>query len=177
MAIVFVCGGEVRETVNVTNRLKQGSPTTPSLYWKCSNMLYEAWGEASKYIHDRWKSFIPSWCDFYDRLGSAAIYGRSFRSNLSWTGHFMRISPNRLPKSDNLLSTAFGWQKERTRLSSVEGFHQEKPDAEGHQDRLMNLTHIAAWWWWWSRVIPYLPWNFDDPTTITFFCLVANMQI
>ena len=52
------------------------------------------------------------------------------RKNLRWTGHLMRMSPDRLKKADYLLSTVFRSQKERAPSSPVQGYHQEKHEAE-----------------------------------------------
>ena len=65
------------------------------------------------------------------------------RKNLKWTGHLMRMSPDRLPKAGSLLSTVFWSQKEMTPSSPVQGYHQEKPEAERHKDRLMDITLTA----------------------------------
>ena len=65
------------------------------------------------------------------------------RKNLRWTGYLMRMSPDRLPiKTDSLLSTVFCSHKEMAPLSPVQGYHQEKPDAERHKDsREINGEH------------------------------------
>ena len=46
-------------------------------------------------------------------------------------------------KSGSLLSTVFWSQKERAPSSPVQGYHQEKPEAERHKDRLMDITLTA----------------------------------
>ena len=42
-----------------------------------------------------------------------------------------------------LLSTVFWSQKERAPSFPVQRYHQEKPEAERHKDRLMDITLIA----------------------------------
>ena len=46
-------------------------------------------------------------------------------------------------KAGSLLPTVFGSQKERAPSSLVQGYHQEKPEAERHKDRLMDITLTA----------------------------------
>ena len=43
-------------------------------------------------------------------------------------------------KAGFLLSTVFWSQKERAPSSPVQGYHQEKPAAERHKDRNMDIT-------------------------------------
>ena len=46
-------------------------------------------------------------------------------------------------KANSLLSTVFWLQTERAPSSPVQGYHQEKPEAERHNDRLMDITLTA----------------------------------
>ena len=46
-------------------------------------------------------------------------------------------------KADSLLSAVLWSHKERAPSSPVQGYHQEKPDAERHKDRLMDVTLTA----------------------------------
>ena len=46
-------------------------------------------------------------------------------------------------EAGSLLSTVFWSQKERAHSSPVQGYHQEKPEAEIHKDRLMDITLTA----------------------------------
>ncbi|KAK2173510.1 hypothetical protein NP493_870g01020 [Ridgeia piscesae] len=46
-------------------------------------------------------------------------------------------------KAGSLLSTDFWSQKERAPSSPVQGYHQEKPEAERHKDRLMVIILTA----------------------------------
>ena len=63
------------------------------------------------------------------------------RKNLrwTWTGHLMRMPSDRLPKAGSLFPTVFWSQKERAPSSPVQGYHQEKPEAERHKDGLMDI--------------------------------------
>ena len=46
-------------------------------------------------------------------------------------------------KAGSLRSTVIWSQKERAPSSPVQGYHQEKPEAERHKDRLMDITLTA----------------------------------
>ena len=84
-----------------------------------------------------------------DKLGHtptdrAAIYGRSSdqkESAVDWTPH--EDVTRQATKAGSLLSTVFWSQKERAPSSPFQGYHQEKPEAERHKDRLMDITLIA----------------------------------
>ena len=53
------------------------------------------------------------------------------RKNLRWTVHLMKMSPERLAtRADYLLSTVFWSQRERAPSFPVQGYHQEKSEAE-----------------------------------------------
>ena len=57
------------------------------------------------------------------------------KKNLRWTGHLMRMSPDRLPKQIIYSQLPSFWsQNERAPSSPVQGCHQEKPEAERHKD-------------------------------------------
>ena len=78
------------------------------------------------------------------RSDRAALYGRSSdqkESHVDWTLHEDVI--RQATKADHLLSIAFWSQTERTPSSPVQGCHQEKPQAERHKDRLMDITLTA----------------------------------
>ena len=71
------------------------------------------------------------------RTDRAAIYGRSSdqkESPVDWTPH--EDITRQTIKADSLLSTVFWSQKERAPSSLVQGYHQTKPEAERHKDRL-----------------------------------------
>ena len=72
------------------------------------------------------------------RTDKAALYGRS---PVDWTPH--EDDTKQATKADSLLSTVFWSQKERAPSSPVQGYHQEKPEAERHKDRLMDITLTA----------------------------------
>ena len=46
-------------------------------------------------------------------------------------------------KAGSLLPTVFLSQKERPPSSPVQGHHKEKPDAERHKDKLVDITLTA----------------------------------
>ena len=76
----------------------------------------------------------------YTLADRAAIYGRSFdqkESPVDWIPH--EDVTRQANKADYLLSTVVWSQKERAPSSPVQGCHQEKPDAERHKDRLMDI--------------------------------------
>ena len=78
------------------------------------------------------------------RTDRATIYGRSSdqkESPVDWIPH--ENATRQATKSGSLLSTGFWSQKERAPSSPVQGYHQEKPEAERHKDRLMDITFIA----------------------------------
>ena len=62
---------------------------------------------------------------------------------LEWTGlPSMKdlLSKNNLRRTGYLLSTVFWSQKERAPSFLVQGYRQEKPEAERHKDRLTDIT-------------------------------------
>ena len=86
--------------------------------------------EKAAYLHDTTSAF-----DHEDNLDGQsdkqgnirmdrAMEDLLIRKNLRWTGHFMRLSPDMLPRQ-------------------VQGYHQEKPEAERHKDRIIDITLIA----------------------------------
>ena len=80
----------------------------------------------------------------HTRTDRAAIYGRFSDQKeypVDWTPN--EDVTRQATKAGSLLSTVFWSQKERAPLSPVQGYYQEKPEAERHQDRLMDLTPIA----------------------------------
>ena len=80
----------------------------------------------------------------HTRTDRAAIYGRSSdqkESPVDWTPH--EDVTRQATKACSLLSTVFWSQKERAPSSPVQGYHQEKPEAERHKDRLMDITLTA----------------------------------
>ena len=80
----------------------------------------------------------------HTRTYSAAIYGRSSdqkESPVDWTPN--EDVTRQATKADYLLLTVFWSQKERAPSSPVQGYNQEKPEAERHKDRLMEITLTA----------------------------------
>ena len=78
------------------------------------------------------------------RTDRAAIYGRSSdqkESPVDWTPH--EDVTRQTTKAGSLLATVFWSQKKRAPSSPVQGYHQEKPEAERHKDRLMDITLTA----------------------------------
>ena len=78
------------------------------------------------------------------RTDGAAIYGRSSdqkESPVDWTPH--EDVTRQATKAGSLLPTVFWSQKERAPSSPVQRYHQEKPEAERHKDRLMDITLTA----------------------------------
>ena len=78
------------------------------------------------------------------RTDRAAIYGRSSdqkESPVDYTPH--EDVTRQATKAGSLLATVFWSQKARTPLYPVQGYHQEKPEAERHKDRLMDITLTA----------------------------------
>ena len=78
--------------------------------------------------------------DIFERTRLPSMEDLLTRKNLRWTGHFMKMSPDGLPKQV-LCLLVFWSQKERA--PSVQGYHQEKPEAERHKVRLMDITLTA----------------------------------
>ena len=79
----------------------------------------------------------------HTRTNRAAIYGRSSDKNKKnlWTPH--EDVTRQATKAGSLLSTVFWSQKERAPSSPVQGYHQQKPEAKRHKDRLMIITLTA----------------------------------
>ena len=88
-----------------------------------------------------------TWMDKVTNKGNtktAAIYGRSSdqkESPVDWTPY--EDVTRQATKTGFLLSTVFWSQKERAPSSPVQGYHQEKAEAERHKDRLMDITLTA----------------------------------
>ena len=79
--------------------------------------------------------------DILEQTGLPSMEDLLIRNNLWWTGHLMRMSPDRLPKQILYSQSSVFWsQKERAPSFPVQGYHQEKPEAERHKDRLMDIT-------------------------------------
>ena len=79
-----------------------------------------------------------------NRTDRAASYGRSsdqIEFSVDWTPH--EDVTRQAIKVGSLLSSFFWSQKERAPLSLVQGYHQEKPEAERHKYRLMDITLTA----------------------------------
>ena len=75
----------------------------------------------------------------HTRTDRAAIYGRSSdqkESPVDWTRQEDVI--RQATKAGSLVSIVFWSQKERVPSSPVQGYHQEKPEAEIHKDCLMD---------------------------------------
>ena len=62
-------------------------------------------------------------------------------SPVDWTPH--EDVTREATKTGSLLPTVFWSQKERAPSSPVQRYHQEKPEAERHKDRLMDITLTA----------------------------------
>ena len=78
------------------------------------------------------------------RTDRAAIYGRSSdqkESPVDWTPHGDVI--RQATEAGYLLPTVFWSQKERAPSSPVQRYHQEKPEADRHKDRLLDITLTA----------------------------------
>ena len=80
--------------------------------------------------------------EILERKGLPSMEDLLIRKNLRWTGHFMRTSPDRLPKQV-LYSQLSSGQKERVPSSAVKGYNQEKPEAERQKDRVMDINLTA----------------------------------
>ena len=78
--------------------------------------------------------------EILERTGLPSMEDLLIRKNLRWTGHLMRMSPDRLPKQVLYSQLSSG---ERAPSSPVQRYHQEKPEAERHKDQLMDITLTA----------------------------------
>ena len=75
------------------------------------------------------------------RTDRSTIYGRSSDQNeslMNWTPH--EDATRQATKPGYLLSTVFWSYKERAPSSPV---HREKPEAERHKDRIVDITLTA----------------------------------
>ena len=79
--------------------------------------------------------------DIIERTGLTSMGDLLTRKNLRWTG--LDVT-RQATKADSLLSTVFRSQKEEEHSSPIQGYHQEKPEAERHNDQLMDITLIAS---------------------------------
>ena len=78
------------------------------------------------------------------RTDRTAIYGRSSDQKESPVDLIPREYVTRqATKAGSLLSTVVWSQKERAPSYPVQGYHQEKPEAERHKNRLMGITLTA----------------------------------
>ena len=62
-------------------------------------------------------------------------------SPVDWTPH--EDVTRQATRTGSLLSTVSWSQKERAPSSPVQEYHQEKPEAERHKDRLMDITRTT----------------------------------
>ena len=79
------------------------------------------------------------------RTDRVAIYGRSSdqkESPVDWTPH--EDVTRQATKASYLVSIGFCSQQEMAPSSPVQGYHREKPEAERHNDRLVDITHTAG---------------------------------
>ena len=79
--------------------------------------------------------------EILQRTGLPYMEDLLIRKNLRWTGLFMRMSPDRLPKQVLFSQLSSGHRKRGRR--PVQRYHQEKPEAERHKDRLTDITLTA----------------------------------
>ena len=80
----------------------------------------------------------------HTRTDRAAIYGRSSdqkESPVDWTPH--EDVTRQATEAGSLLPTVFWSQKERAPSSPVQRYDQEKPEADRHKDRLLDITLTA----------------------------------
>ena len=83
-----------------------------------------------------WKDKVTN-KEILERRGLPSMEDLLIRKNLRWTGHLMRMSPDRLPKQFLYSQLSSGHS------SPVQRYHQEKPEAERQKDRLMAITFTA----------------------------------
>ena len=77
-----------------------------------------------------------------DKVTNKEILERTgLPSRVDWTPH--EDVTRQATKAGSLLPTVFWSQKERAPSSPVQRYHQEKPEAERHKDRLMDITLTA----------------------------------
>ena len=81
--------------------------------------------------------------EILERTGLPSMEDLLIRKNLRWTGHLMRMSPDRLPKQIRYFQLSSGHRKRDHPRLGVQGYHQEKLEAERHKDRLMDMTLTA----------------------------------
>ena len=108
-------------------------------------------GETDACLHDATYAFVHD--DNLDRqinkqghtrTDRAVIYTRSSDQKESPVHCTPQEDVNRqASKADYLLPTVFLSQKERVLSSAVQGYHQKKPEAERHKDRLKGTTLTA----------------------------------
>ena len=60
---------------------------------------------------------------------------------MDWTPH--EDVTRQATEAGSLLPTVFWSQKERAPSSPIQRYHQEKPEAERHKDRLLDITLTA----------------------------------
>ena len=76
--------------------------------------------------------------DILERTGLPSMEDLLIRKNIRWTGHIMKMSPDRLPKQILYSQLSSGYRNR--------GHHrlrEEKPEAERHKSRPMDITLTA----------------------------------
>ena len=82
--------------------------------------------------------------EIFERTGLPSLEDLLIRKNLRWTGHFMRISPYRIPRQIIYSQLATGHIKRgypRLRFNGT--YHQGKSEAAIRKDRIMDITLTA----------------------------------
>ncbi|KAK2171782.1 hypothetical protein NP493_1028g00053 [Ridgeia piscesae] len=80
--------------------------------------------------------------DILEQTRLPSVEDLLIRENLRWTGHLLRMSPDRLPKQVLYSKLSSGHRKRgRPRLRFKDRYHQEKPEAV--RQKFMDLTLAA----------------------------------
>ena len=79
--------------------------------------------------------------EILERTGLPSMEDLQKESPVNWTRH--EDVTRQATKAGSLLPTVFWSEKERAPSSPVQGYHQEKPEAERRKDRLLDITLTA----------------------------------
>ena len=78
--------------------------------------------------------------EILERTGMPSMEDLLIRKNLRWTGHLMRMSPDRLPKQ--VLYSQLSSGHREGALVSGSKIPSRKPEAERHKDQLIDILAI-----------------------------------
>ena len=79
--------------------------------------------------------------EILERTGLPPRSSDQKESPIDWTPH--EDVTRQVTKAGSIFPTVFWSEKERAPSSPVQGYHQEKPEAQRHKDRRLDITLTA----------------------------------